>query len=167
MVRKKKLHKKSVNSDHGPIEKLQHGEFIEIETTVAGVKAIRNATHDPIAYYQRKGLISQKQFEAAEIFAQDYHKAALVAHYAKMRLDHMPTGDMPVQVLEAVYGARSRVLSAMKFVGKPLDGIVQIVCGEGRTAGTWDRVQKSTRPDRDGMVALRLALDALVDHYRL
>ena len=167
MVKKRRVRKKNDYADHGPVEKLQHGEFVEIETTVAGIKAIRNMTHDPVAYYHRKSLITQKQFEAAEIFAQDYRKAALVAHYAHMRLNHVPTSEVEVEVVEAIYAAKSRVLAAMKFVGKPLDGIVQIVCGEGRTAGTWSQVQNSSRPDRDGMVALRLALNGLVEYYHI
>tara|TARA_R100000808_G_scaffold5863_3_gene17726 strand:- start:5758 stop:6261 length:504 start_codon:yes stop_codon:yes gene_type:complete len=167
MVKKKKSYKKSVNSDHGPVEKLQHGEFIEIETAVAGVKAIRNATHDPIAYYQRKGLINQKQFEAAEIFAQDYRKAALVAHYAQTRFNHVGGGGIPVEAMDAIRDAKARVRSALISVGQPLDGIVQTVCGDGQPAGSWSKVAHASRPDRDGMVALRLGLDGLVEYYQL
>ena len=61
MIRKKKQNKKLDNADHGPIEKLQHGEFVEIETSIAGVRALRNTTHDPITYYQKNGMITEKQ----------------------------------------------------------------------------------------------------------
>tara|TARA_R100000664_G_scaffold91_1_gene220 strand:- start:2929 stop:3432 length:504 start_codon:yes stop_codon:yes gene_type:complete len=167
MVKKKKSHKKSVNSDYGPVEKLQHGEFVEIETAVAGVKAIRNATHDPIAYYFRKSFIDGSQYQAAELFAQDYRKAALVAHYAQSRWNRIGGGDVPVEAAEAIRDAKKRIKSALGFVGKPLSGVIEHVCGDGNTAGTWKLVAGSSRPDRDGMVALRLGLDGLVQYYRI
>lgn len=167
MVKKNKSNKKNVNVDHGPNEKLQHGEFIEIETNIAGSKAIKNATHDPIAYYLRKDLINNDQFQAAEIFAQDYRKAALVAHYASMRWNDMASGEPPIEMLEAIRDAKSRMYSALDYVGKPLDELVKHVCGDSRTAGTWRRVADASRPDRDGMVALRLALNGLIQYYRV
>ena len=167
MIRKKKQNKKLDNADHGPIEKLQHGEFVEIETSIAGVRALRNTPHDPITYYKKKGMITEKQWQAAEIFAQDYRKAALVAHYAQTRFNHVGGGGIPVEAMDAIRDAKARVQSALVFVGKPLDGIIETVCGDGRPAGTWSKVAKASRPDRDGMVALRLALAALVDYYRL
>ena len=167
MAKKKKQAKKAQHSDYGPKEKFQHGEYVEIETTIAGVKTVRNTTHDPIAFYQKKKLITSLQFQAAETFSHDYRKAALVAHYAHSRYNHVNGGDMPLEVLEAVHSAKQRVRNALLHIGSPLDQLVELVCGDGYPAGKWKKVAKANRPDRDGMVALRLALDSLISYYRL
>ena len=43
----------------------------------------------------------------------------------------------------------------------------QFEAGHSCTAGTWDGVKESRRPEQDGMTALRLALDGLRKFYRL
>ena len=167
MAKKKKQTKKKKHADYGPIEKLQHGEYIEIETTSAGVKAIKNTTHDPIAFYQKKKLITNLQYQAAEIFAHDYRKAALTSYYAHSKYNHVSGGDVPFEVLETVQSAKQRVRNALSHIGSPLDQLIQFVCGDGYPAGKWKKVAKSNRPDKDGMVALRLALDSLIDYYQI
>ena len=74
---------------------------------------------------------------------------------------------MPLEVLEAVQSAKQRVRSALVHIGSPLDQVVEFVCGDGHPAGKWKKVARANRPDRDGMVALRLALDGLINYYRL
>lgn len=77
----------------------------------------------------------------------------------------MPRSGMPGEASVAVQHAKEKVRAALRHVGYPLAGIIEHVVGEGLNAGTWKGVVASRRPDQDGMVALRLALDGLVDYY--
>lgn len=166
MKRKKKL--KSVTSDYGPSERLQHGRYEEVDTDIPGVKAIRNVTVDPITAYRNRKTITERQFHAADIFAIQYRRAALGPAFTQVKYDaRAPGGEMPLNAVEAIQHARNKVHNALKHVGQPLSGIIEHVCGDCRTAGTWSGVVASKRPMQDGMAALRLALTGLAVYYRL
>ena len=81
MTRKKVKKEKTNTADHGPVELQQHGTFVEMETSQAGVKAIRNVTVDPVATYYRRGSITQTQYQAADVFAGQYRQASMSAVY--------------------------------------------------------------------------------------
>ena len=163
MVKKKK---KQVHSDYGPQERQQHGQYVEMETNVAGIKALRNTTIDPITTYRNRGSISQRQFTAGDIFSIQYRKALLAATYAQVRYNNMPAGgEISIEASEAIQLAKQRIRAALKHVGAPLSDIIEHVCGECYTAGSWKGVKESKRANQDGMVALRLALDGLVQFY--
>ena len=164
---KRKPKKRLTPADHGPDERKQHAEFIEVETKIAGVKAIRNVTVDPIATYYRRGSISHFQFQAAEAFATKFRQAQLSATYARMRFNDVPAGEPNVNALDAIQEAKLQVRDALNFVGFPLARILEHVAGHCYTAGSWDGVQHSNRPEQEGMTALRLALDGLKTYYRL
>ncbi len=166
MVKKRKK-KKSVTSDFGPIEKLQHGDYQEILTKIAGVKALRNLTHDPLEMYKNRGTITQLQFEAGETFAQSYRKAQLVAVYVQSRYNNLPSGALTLEAAEIVQLSKQKVRHALAFVGKPLDGVIVHVVGDGHHAGTWAGVRNSNRQAQDGVAALRLALDGLCQFYQI
>jgi hypothetical protein len=155
-------------SDYGPAERQQHGLYVEIETPIAGIKALRNTTIDPIETYKSRGSISNTQYIAADIFAAQYRRAHLAATYAQVRYDSSPGGgEMPLEAAEAIQLSKQRVRDALAYVGAPLSGIIEYVVGEGSTAGSWKGVKMSKRPEQDGMVALRLALDGLVGFYKV
>jgi hypothetical protein len=155
-------------SDYGPAERQQHGLYVEIETPIAGIKALRNTTIDPIETYKSRGSISNTQYIAADIFAAQYRRAHLAATYAQVRYDNAPGGgEMPLEAVEAIQLSKQRVRDALAHVGAPLSGIIEYVVGEGSTAGSWKGVKMSKRPEQDGMVALRLALDGLVGFYKV
>lgn len=164
MARKQK---KVTPLDRGPIEKFQHGDYVEEETIVAGVTQLRNTTIDPISTYLRRGSINQKQFEAADNFAHKFRQANLGAHYARMRFDDLPRVSPGFEAAEVMENAKAHVYAALSFVGFPLARIIEHVAGHSCTAGTWDGVKESRRPEQDGMTALRLALDGLKKFYRL
>ena len=167
MVKKNKK-KKTISSDYGPAEKAQHGQYVEIETSVAGVKTLRNTTIDPITTYRNRGTISERQFIAAENFASQYRKALLASTYAQVRYNNMPGGgEISVEASEAIQLAKQRIRAALDHVGFPLADIIEHVCGDCYTAGSWKGVKNSNRPNQDGMVALRLALDGLVSFYKV
>jgi hypothetical protein len=167
MVKKNKK-KKTISSDYGPAERQQHGLYIEIETPVAGVKALRNITIDPIETYKNRGSISESQYIAADNFAGQYRRALLAATYTQVRYNNMPGGgEIPLEAAEAIQLAKQRVRAALEHVGHPLADVVEHVCGECFTAGSWKGVATSNRPNQDGMVALRLGLDGLVQFYKV
>tara|TARA_R110000824_G_scaffold84978_5_gene211519 strand:+ start:1753 stop:2259 length:507 start_codon:yes stop_codon:yes gene_type:complete len=167
MLKKKKPKHCKTSSDHGPIEKLQHGTHVEIETRVPGVTALRNITADPIATYRARGSISIRQHVAADRFAGEWRAAALGAVYASVRFGTVRGGDMPDDAAYKVARAKERVRGALEYVGFPLAGVIEHVVGDGMNAGSWAGVQTARRADRDGMVALRLALDGLVMWYQV
>ena len=163
MIRRKK---KPIFVDHGPLERLQHAVYEKIETTTAGVKAVRNITIDPITTYVRRNTITQSQFVAAEYFAGQYRKAALVAAYSHVRFGHTPGGQSD-EFLEQVNDTKKKVRAALKFVGQPLASVIEHVVGNDQPAGTWSGVKNSKRSTQDGMVALRLGLDGLIIFYKI
>jgi hypothetical protein len=169
MAKKKQKNKQSRNqyADHGSAERRQHGIFVEVETAVAGVKAIRNVTTDPIATYKARGTITPEQFLAADNFAHEYRQAALSAVYAHVRFGHVPTGGLADGALVKIQQSKLRVRKALQHVGYPLADILEHVVGDSQVAGSWKGVRMSKRPDQDGMVALRLALDGLVAWYKI
>jgi len=164
---KRKRKKPPDNADHGPKERLQHGTYVPIETKIAGVVALRNVTVDPISTYHRRGSINNQQFLAADYFAARFRQAQLTAAYAKMRFDDLPLGEPGTNALDAIQAAKQHVRLALGFVGFPLARILEHVVGHSQTAGSWDGVNGSNRPEQDGMTALRLALDGLKMHYHL
>ena len=166
MKKKKKL--KSGASDYGPGERLQHGRYEEFDTDIPGVKAIRNVTVDPITAYRNRKTITARQVHAADIFAAQYRRAALGPAFTQVKYDdRAPGGEMSLNAVEAIQHARNKVHNALKHVGQPLSGIIQHVCGDCLTAGTWSGVASSKRQTQDGMAALRLALTGLAVYYRL
>jgi hypothetical protein len=164
MAKKKK--KTPTTADYGPPERQQHGEYVEVETSVAGVKAIRNVTVDPITTYHRRGSISQEQWQAADHFAGHYRTAALAVSYSHVRFGHTPGGQSD-EFLERVNDTKRKIRAALKHVGNPLASVIEHVAGNDLTAGTWSGVKNSKRPNVDGMVALRLALDGLAEYYNM
>jgi len=163
MAKKKK---KITIADQGPIERQQHGEYVEFETNVAGIKALRNVTVDPITTYHRRKTITQSQWQAADHFAHHYRQAALTVAYSHVRFGHTP-GGVSDEFLEKVNDTKKKVRAALFFVGNPLASVVERVAGNDYPAGTWSGVKGSKRPHQDGMVALRLALDGLVQYYKI
>ena len=166
-MNRKSRKKKTTSSDYGPAEHRQHGLYVEIETPVAGVKVLRNTAIDPIETYKNRGSISATQYMAADIFAGQYRKAQLVATYAQVRYSSVSQGgEMSLEMAEAIQLSKQRVRAALAYVGAPLSNIIEHVVGEGLTAGSWRGVETSKRREQDGMTALRLALDGLVQFYK-
>ena len=163
MAKRKKT--KSPHSDHGPDEKRQHGTYIEVETTTAGVTALRNVTADPISTYWKRGTITMKQHQAATTFANHFTIAGMTAHYSQSKYGGTVGGQPSDHQLEVQSDTRKKVNAALKYIGSPLSSVITHVAGHGETAGTWQGVTNANRPDIEGMVALRLALDGLVKHY--
>jgi len=156
-----------IPADHGPAEARQHGTFVEVDTSVAGVKAVRNVTVDPLATYLRRGQISSLQFQAGDLFAQHFDRARLGPKYSMMSLSDRVHGQASIGAQEGLQRAVDEVNTALIYVGKPLSFLVTHVVGHGLTAGTWAGVQHSKRSSEDGLAALRIALNGLISYYKL
>ena len=164
MANKRK--KKIIHADLGPVERLQHNEYVEVNTN-SGVKGLKNITHDPLEMYKNRKTITQRQFEAGDIFAKQYRKALLVTAYSQVRYNNLPGGELTIAAAEAIQMAKQNIRDALKHVGHPLDSIIIHVVGDGQLAGTWSGVYQSKRSGQDGVAALRLALDGLCSFYNL
>jgi hypothetical protein len=126
---------------------------------------LRRPSTDPVTIYKNRGIVTGRQFIAAETFGGQYRRAYLAGVYTQVRYENMPRSGMPGEASVAVQHAKEKVRAALGHVGYPLAGIIEHVVGEGLNAGTWKGVIASRRPDQDGMVALRLGLDGLVNYY--
>ena len=154
-------------ADHGTIEARKHGTFVEVDTQVAGVKALRNVTADPLATYLKRGQITPDQFQSGDLFAQHFDRAKMGPRYALMQLGQDNVGQGSLGAQEGLERARQEVKTAMDFVGIPLAYILQHVIGHGHLASSWSGVGESKRKSEDGLAALRLALDGLKKYYKL
>ena len=154
------------SADRGPDERLQHGEYVEVDTTTAGVKAVRNVTVTPIETYRRRKAISMVQYSAADMFAQQYHRARMSVRFSQVMYDAMATGEPDDEHLERVADAKRKIRNIVRYLG-PLGSIVEHVAGNDQPAGSWHGVKDSRRRHQDGMVALRLGLDSLARYYRI
>jgi|TARA_Y100000310_G_scaffold325614_1_gene389313 hypothetical protein len=163
---KKRKSERPPEADHGPVERQQHGAYVAVETARAGIKAIRNVTITPIETYRRRKTITNKQYDAAEIFAQQYHKAQMEIRYAQARYDRVG-GEPSEEYLERINDLKWKVRNTIEHLGQPLGSIVEHVAGQSMTAGSWHGVKQSKRRHQDGMVALRLALTALAKYYKM
>jgi|TARA_Y100000310_G_scaffold250498_1_gene256741 hypothetical protein len=164
---KKRKTKSQPISDHGPVEIQQHGEYHVMETTAAGVFAIRNTTHDPIETYFKRKNITRRQYAAADRLATQWRKAQLVAAYTTVSVDSIRAKGMSDQAAEIVTAAKQEVRAALRYVGDPLADVLVHVVGDGHPAGGWRGVVGDSRASQAGMIALRLALDGLAKYYRL
>ena len=130
-----------------------------------GQLPIRRPSIDPITIYRNRGIVTEKQFIAAETFGGQYWRAYEGGIYTQVRYENMPRSGASNEISTAVMLAKEKVRVALGHVGYPLASVIEHVVGKGLNAGSWPGVVTSRRPDQDGMVALRLALDGLVDYY--
>ena len=164
---KKKLKVEKLRADRGTFEALKHSSYVEIETSVAGLKALRNVTADPLSTYLKRKQVTSSQYQAGHLFGEHYDRAQMGPRYAMMQISADKQGASTIGAQEGMVRARGEVLAALKFIGKPLSLVVEHVIGHGLTAGTWDGVKHSKRSSEDGLAALRLGLEGLKDYYRM
>ena len=162
----KRKRKKNVNSDLGTDELRAKSGYVETQTNIAGMNRTINTTADQLQTYFRRKRISRRQYNAGDIFQQSFYAAGIGPNFttldlAKVRVDH-GSGDA-----DSRHMARESLYQSLKFVGQPLSRVLVHVCGHGHPAGSWSGVGDTARPDKEGMTALRLALNALAEYYRL
>jgi len=163
-----KKRKKSLTSgDMGSFEAHRHGEYRRMPTDKVGVFIMRNLTSDQLQTYHRRHQISNLQYDAGGRFYGDFYQAKIGPNYGAMDLTKVRVDQALRPDEDSIHIARERVRRALDYVGQPLSRLVVHVCGHGHTAGSWGGLGDVNRPDKDGMVALRLALSALANHYQL
>ena len=117
---------------------------------------------DYLELYHRRGQITDDQLWAARTLqsdwqAQDRARSAGAPPLQLDRVDH-------VTRYEPVVPERSASLSAaLRAVGRQLAMVLLWVAIDGGSATGWAR--SMSRPDEDGIGVLRVALDALAEHY--
>ena len=166
MVKKRKRKSPTV-ADHGTPEAKSHGHFVEFQTMTAGVRGVRNVTATPLETYWHRKTISLLQYQAGDIFANQFDRAGLGARYSQSKYGAAIGGEVEDHHMDVIHDTKKRIAAALVSVGYPLAGVIEHVVGHGESAGSWSGMGLTKRPAGDGMVALRLALDGLVRFYRL
>lgn len=117
-----------------------------------------NTTADPVGWYDRRGILSPEQVEAARRLERDH--AACVSPMARCRLAPVPVGSGTRTHTVERFDAYHR---AMRAIPPGLRPVVWTVCCEGRFAAAWARDARVSA--RAGIVRLRRGLDALAAYY--
>tara|TARA_R100001594_G_scaffold26371_2_gene51138 strand:+ start:657 stop:1133 length:477 start_codon:yes stop_codon:yes gene_type:complete len=146
-------------ADFGPLEARKHGTFVEEDTMVAGIKRVRNVTTDPIETMWNRQQIDKKQYDAADRFAQVFRQAQLAEVYATVRFGEIK-GAPSLEAQESMAKAKSEVRASLAFVGYPLASLLEHVVGNCHTPSSWPK-------GNGNLNALKLALDGLVEYYKL
>ena len=160
--RNKKREIEDVNqADTGPSERHQHGDAIELEETIqAGLRRARNRSQTILDRYLLRRQISERQYDAGNKIYRQWRasgsQASVTGRYGP-RLGHSP------EKSEHQIDMRHRVDMALRDVGSQLSAVLVHVCLCDLPARDW-AIAIGGAPQA-GIVVLRLALDALADHY--
>lgn len=148
-------------TDIGPKERYQHGDVIDLEETIqAGLRRARNRTQTVLDRYLLRREISERQYDAGNKLYRQWRasgsQVSVTGRYGP-RLGHSPERS------EFQIDMRRRVDAALRDVGKQLSAVLVHVCLCDLPARDW--AIRSGGAPQAGIVVLRLALDALADHY--
>lgn len=148
-------------ADIGPAERHRHGDTIELEETMqAGVRRARNRTQTALDRYLLRREISERQYDAGGRLYRQWRasgsQVSVTGRYGP-RLGHSP------EKSEFQIDMRRRVDRALADVGRQLAAVLVHVCLCDLPARAW--VVRAGGAPQAGIVVLRLALDALADHY--
>lgn len=119
-----------------------------------------------LVYYKNRSNISEDQYLAGYTFAMDAEKASAV----------LPVRTVKAAALEFVgashydptpyqLACKRAVDEAITALGPQLSSVVINVCVYNNPASEW-AIAFGNRPKEDGIACLRLALDALHEHYQ-
>ena len=151
----------AIQADIGPVERHQHGDTIELEETIhAGQRRARNRTQTSLDRYLLRRQISERQYDAGFKLYRQWRatgsQVSVTGRYGP-RLGHSPEkNDHQIDM-------RLRVNKALRDVGCQLSAVLVHVCLCDLPARAW-AISLGGAPQA-GIVVLRLALDALADHY--
>jgi len=156
--------------DDGPTpERLAKGDVtlgehrIDRRETVRGYRA---AVADPLLLYWKRKDISAAAFKAGLRLRTDFRLAAIAKRITPRYAE--PIGGR-TEIGDAQAEARHRYLLAMRAVGPILAPILAHVVCFDQLASDWSRERGAAAKGRagiEGLVTLRLALEALERHYR-
>ncbi len=157
----RKISAGGIHADTGPKERHQHGDVIELEETMrAGLRRARNRTQTVLDRYLLRREISDRQYDAGNRLYRQWRASgsqmSVTGHYGP-RLGHSQDKS------EFQIDMRGRVDAALRDVGKQLSAVLVHVCLCDLPARNW-ALGIGGAPQA-GIVVLRLALEALADHY--
>lgn len=115
----------------------------------------------PMERYLARGEVSRLQFDHGERLWADFMRSGLTAIVTGSYVASAPSGE---RVTPGCGPRYAEYRDAMRAVGIILSPVLMHVVLEGRSASSW--ATEHQRPIGEGIVALRLALDALGAHYR-
>ncbi len=149
-------------ADTGPPERYRHGDIIQSEPgDEAGVQFRRVMTQSVLDRHLARDQISQREFDAGlklyRLWRASGASPRVIASYAQR-----VQGARDITDRQAVL--RSGVTAVLRRMG-PLSGILVHVCLCDEAARDWAKARGHA--PQSGVVVLRLALDALADHWRL
>lgn len=127
-----------------------------------------NVAESPLAWLMRRGMVSNRQFDAGERLRGDYETAQLGPRVT-MRWDAQPQGRTargPAEMLDpttAQIAAKRRFSGAVDAAGPGLNDILWRVVCAGEGLSTAERALGW--PVRAGKLVLGLALDRVADFY--
>jgi hypothetical protein len=124
-------------------------------------QAVKRARQTPMERYKARGEITSQHFTDAERLWSDYVQSGLTANTTGSYGQSTPGGSAPTPGCGPRYLQYS---AAMRAVGIILSPVLAWVVFDGEPADQW--ALKAKRPAREGIITLRLALDALGAHYR-
>jgi hypothetical protein len=116
----------------------------------------------PMERYLARAEVTRQQYDDAERLWGDYMRSGLTA--AVTGSYGTSTGGGSGAPTPGCGPRYAQYTAAMRAVGIILSPALAWVVLEGLAAGDW--ATRNKRPETDGIVALRLALDALGMHYR-
>jgi len=150
-------------SDFGPPERSNHGE-VEIEETIAaGVMRLRVTTQTQCDRYFKRGEIDARQFDASERFLSAWYLGCRGARVTSNYDVRIPSSSTSAE--NHVGNARRTIRAALEAVGRQLSPILVHTCGLDLPANEW--ASKHGYSKRSGLTVLKLALDALAEHFGL
>ncbi len=149
-------------ADTGPKERHQHGDVIELEETMqAGLRRARNRTQVALDRYLIRREISERQYDAGSKL---YRQWRASGSQLSVTGRYGPRLGRSEEKSEFQIDMRRRVDRALRDVGSQLSAVLVHVCLCDLPARDW-AVRAGGAPQA-GIVVLRLALDALADHYQ-
>lgn len=131
-----------------------------------------HVVNDWLRRHYRKGHLSRLQYDAGSRFAQtcEAMDVGVKSQLAKLLEARGGSDDAALANAVRMAGraanhARRAYGRAVVAMGNQLAPVAVWVIIAGRSAKAW--AERAGKPQDDGIAALRLALDALVDHYGL
>ena len=148
--------------DHGSEERYRHGDVIRIEPgEAAGVEVRRVLTQSALDRYFAREQISQRQFDAGQKL---YRLWRASGGGQRVTASYGPRVQGARELTDAQAALRNDVNGVLRRMG-PLAAILVHVCLCDEAARDWAHARGDA--PQAGIVVLRLALDALADHWRL
>jgi len=161
--------KAKIMADHGPPERLQHGKYVLDETMNAGVKRQRCESQTPCDRAYLRKQITKKQYDAAErlrgLWVAVGREPSVTAYWNVSGVSGASTGDTEGSefIADGSIHAERKVNAAIKAVGKQLSPILIHTFMMELNPGDW--AVSAGHVKQGGTPVLRLALDALVEHW--